>query len=330
MIDKYGADALRFTMAQLASGGRDIKIGPAKVEATRNFITKIWNAARFLEMNDVHYDPDFTPGTAKGSVNQWIIQETLTMLNDVSQEISAYRFDLASKALYQFFWGTYCDIYVECLKSLFADDALQNESKKTAMWVFISFLNVLNPFMPIVTECLFEEFVGQGTLMQKPFILNNNEKIPSDVSEVNWAVQFIQEVRSLKGLLGLSQGNKAQLISREKSADNLILQKNWAWISHLARLDKIVSDGNGVPFVVNGSAFELMIGQEISLDELQKLLKDKACLLDIERKHLQKKLENEAFKIAKPDLWQSDNDLCIIKDSEYTKIKNILEGMNII
>lgn len=330
LLDKFGADALRFTMAQLATPGRDVKIGESRVESSRNFITKIWNAARFLEMNECSYDPAFDPMMAKSPVNQWIIQKTAGMIDDVAREIEAYRFDFAAGALYHFLWGAYCDIYVECLKPLLTDSDIANETRKTAMWVLVQFLKAANPIMPMVTEHLWEEFVGanQPTLMEQPWV---TVTAPSSdaIKGVDWAVAFIQEVRSLKGLLGITGVVRVPLISQGSAVDNALLTQHWPWISHLARLSDLKMTGNGVPFVVAGSTFILEINDVIRLDEVKKMLHDKQAVLLIEIGHLSKKLTNEAFKTAKPDLWQTDFDLHSTKLIEVEKIQGILESLDV-
>ncbi len=329
LIDKFGADALRFSLAQLAAPGRDVKIGESRVEGARNFITKIWNAARFLEMNECRYDPAFDPHTVKGAVSQWIINKTATMLQDVSREIEEYRFDLAASTLYHFLWGTYCDIYVECLKPLVNDSELADETRKTAMWVLVQFLKVANPFMPMITERLWEAFVGADaeTLMSTEWpvldVLYCNE-----TKTVDWAVAFVDEVRSLKGLLGISGGVRIPLVSHGTDADNAVLNEHWSWVSHLARLDTLSNVGKGIPFVVSGSTFMLALDGVVNNDDVKKLLNDKSNKLEAEAAHLAKKLLNDAFKMAKPDAWQVDYDLHALKIIEVEKIKGILSSWN--
>jgi valyl-tRNA synthetase len=259
-------------------------------------------------------------------VNQWIIQKTATMIDDVAREIEAYRFDFAAGALYHFLWGAYCDIYVECLKPLLTDTAIADETRKTAMWVLVQFLKAANPIMPILTEHLWEEFGGQDTLMEQPW-----ETITAPSSEaiqgVDWAVAFIQEVRSLKGLLGITGVVRVPLVSQGSAADNALLTKHWPWISHLARLSDLKMTGNGVPFVVAGSTFVLEINDAIRLDDVTKMLQDKLAVLSNEVAHLSKKLANEAFKTAKPDVWQTDFDLHGVKSVEVEKIQGILESL---
>ncbi len=356
LIDKFGADALRFALAQLAAPGRDVKIGESRVEGCRNFLTKIWNAARFLEMNQCIYDPTFDVKTIKHTVNQWIIQKTAEMIDDVAREIEGYRFDLASGVLYHFLWGSYCDIYVECLKPLLTNEAIADETRKTALWVLVQFLKAANPIMPMITEHLWESFVGEGvlgegavdqsesTLMAQPWP-EIAMPFSDGINRVDWAVAFVEEVRSLKGLLGITGVVKVPLISHGTQADHATLEQHWPWVSHLARLSELsrgelargesVSGNaieshastpteNGVPFVVADSTFVLAIGDVIVLDDVKKVLQGKLDSLTAEVNHLSKKLSNDAFKAAKPDVWQADFDLHGQKSVEAEKIKKIL------
>ena len=326
LIDKFGADALRFTLAQLATPGRDVKIGESRVESTRNFITKIWNSARFLEMNECAYDQAFDPMKVKAPVNQWIVQKTAGIIDDVAREIEGYRFDLATNVLYRFLWGAYCDIYVECLKPLLTDSEIADETRKTAMWVLVQFLKAANPIMPMLTEHLWEEFVGKDTLMEQPWTTLTVP--PSDaIKGVDWAVAFVEAVRSLKGLLGITGVVRVPLVSQGSTADNAVLTQHWPWISHLARLSDLNESGKGVPFVVSGSTFVLEINDVIRLDEVKKMLQDKSSVLSTEVIHLSKKLTNEAFKNAKPDVWQTDFDLHALKSIEVEKIQGILDSL---
>lgn len=263
----------------------------------------------------------------KAPVNQWIIQKTVGMIDDVAREIEAYRFDFAAGALYHFLWGAYCDIYVECLKPLLTDTEIADETRKTAMWVLVQFLKAANPIMPMVTEHLWEELVGKdATLMEQPWATLISSS--SDATKgVDWAVAFIAEVRSLKGLLGISGAVRVPLVCQGSAADNALLTQHWPWISHLARLSDLKMTGNGVPFVVSGSTFILEINDVIRLDSIKKVLEDKQAVLSIEVGHLSKKLTNEAFKIAKPDLWQTDFDLHSVKSVEVQKIQGILNSL---
>ena len=158
LIETYGADALRFTLAAMAAQGRDIKLSAARVEGYRNFATKLWNAARFAEINDCVPRADFDPAAAKVTLNRWIAGESERALAAVTEAIQAFRFNEAAGAIYHFIWHVYCDWYLELIKPILAgDDAAAAETRAMAAFVLDRALKLLHPFMPFVTEELWAQ-----------------------------------------------------------------------------------------------------------------------------------------------------------------------------
>ncbi len=157
LIDDYGADALRFTLAAMAAQGRDIKLSTQRVEGYRNFATKLWNACRFAEMNGCVTVAGFDPGTAKETLNRWIAHETVKRARDVTEAIDAYKFNEAASAVYRFVWNIYCDWYLELAKPVLLgpDERAKSETRAMIAWVRDEILKLLHPFMPFVTEELW-------------------------------------------------------------------------------------------------------------------------------------------------------------------------------
>ena len=157
MIDEYGADALRFTLAAMAAQGRDIKLSAERVAGYRNFATKLWNAARFAEINGCAHDPDFDPRNARETLNRWIAHETARTVADVTEAIEAYKFNDAAAAIYRFVWNIYCDWYLEMAKPLLtgSDGPAKDETQAMVAWARDEILKFLHPFMPFVTEELW-------------------------------------------------------------------------------------------------------------------------------------------------------------------------------
>ncbi len=157
LIDKYGADALRFTLAAMAAQGRDIKLSAQRVEGYRNFATKLWNAARFAEMNGCVTVPGFDPRDAKETLNRWIAHETAKAAREVTEAIEAYQFNDAANAAYRFVWNIYCDWYLELVKPVLtgADGPAKDETRATVAWVRDEIVKLLHPFMPFITEELW-------------------------------------------------------------------------------------------------------------------------------------------------------------------------------
>ncbi len=334
LIDAYGADAVRFTMAKYASPGRDVKIGKSLVEHGRNFITKMWNAAKFLKMNDLSYDASFNPldpnAPLQHPLNAWIVSQTVKMCHEASQHIEAFRFDLMSHTLYQYFWGDFCDVYVESLKILLSDPIAKEETSKTAMWCFISFLNTINPVMPIVSQAIFEAFADEGfekLITSLLPVAKDAIAYRQEQEEIDWVIQFVTELRSIKGLLGLQAGAKVSLALPAKEKMAMRISQHWLWVRQLAKLDQLSPNGAGITVTVNGLNVALILQDDISISSIHNLLAEKKAVLDNEVKHLEKKLANDAFKQAKPDLWAADQALMHQKTNEIGLISTILASV---
>ncbi len=333
LINKYGTDALRLTLATFAAPGHDIKLGESKVESFRNFITKIWNAARFLQMNECVYESSFKPETCRLALNRWIISKTSTLAHDVYKSLQEYRFDYAAHHLYQFLWGTYCDIYVECLKPSLAEDVSENdklETRQTATWVLVEFLKIAHPFMPLITECLWEEFYPNApySLIQSQWP-DCKHQDQSALEEIDWAVQVVTEARSLRGLLNVSPALRVPVVFQGNDRDWKLLQTHSPWVLHLARLETVTLGTDhikgAVPFMIGDNSFFLVLGDLIDMNASYKLLTSKKDMLVKEIQHLEKKLENQAYKQAKPDQWADDHQLLITKGQEVSKMQLLLD-----
>jgi len=203
LIDKYGCDALRFTLAALAAPGRDVKLAASRVEGYRNFATKLWNAARYAEMNGCAPAPGFAPDKLDETVNRWIVGELAEVGARTAAAIESYRFDEAANGLYQFVWGTFCDWYLEFTKPILtgASGAAQAETRATTAWVLEQALRLLHPLMPFITEELWEQLglAGGGPLITARW--PSYEGVPRDEAagaEMNWVVQAIAQIRAVR------------------------------------------------------------------------------------------------------------------------------------
>jgi valyl-tRNA synthetase len=203
LIDKYGCDALRFTLAALAVPGRDVKLAASRVEGYRNFATKLWQAARYAEANGCAPLAGFEPATARETINRWVIGETAAVGERVAQAIEAFRFDEAANGLYQFVWGTVCDWYIEFTKPILTGPAgsAQAETRATVAWVIGQILHLLHPLMPFITEELWGElgYAGGGPLITARW--PSYDGVPRDASadaEMTWVVQAIAQIRAVR------------------------------------------------------------------------------------------------------------------------------------
>ena len=192
LIDKYGADALRFTLAAMESQGRDIKLDEKRVEGYRNFATKLWNAARFLQMNGVGASDSIAAPAAELPVNRWIIGEVVETLAKLDRAFDELRYDEMADAIYHFVWGTFCDWYVELVKGAFDE-----ETKRVAAWAFDQILVMLHPLMPFITEELWNAKRAALRADRRAMAgAARRRSIRTRRREIDWLVELISEVRS--------------------------------------------------------------------------------------------------------------------------------------
>jgi valyl-tRNA synthetase len=285
-------------------------------------------------MNECSYNPEFNPITCSHLLNQWIVQKVIALAAEVKHHLEDYRFDWAAQSLYQFLWGNFCDVYIECLKPLLGNNdnqTLRDETRQTASWVLIEFLKIAHPFIPLVTEELWHAFYPQA-----PFLLiqsqwpSENQRSESSSQEVDFILSVISEVRSLRGLFNLSPTLKLPLLISSNSGEVDVLQEHQDWVLHLARLESIEVKEDPeekiqyIPFVIGQNTFFLKIGHLINLDSAFKILEKKLETLKSEMQHLQKKLTNDAYRHAKPDVWENDQMLFQTKQHEQGRLITIL------
>ncbi len=327
LMDKYGSDVVRFTLAALAAPGRDIKLGESRVEGYRNFCTKIWNAARFLEMNNCQFDPEFFPSTNTHPINQWMVTHLLELKETTINYLNEYRFDLAAQSLYQSFWYIFCDQYLEAIKTLLQDDE-GDTTKKVAMWALFEYLSLLHSIMPSITSYLAKYFKMHECLTNHKFC---TKKFPTQLNRTDILWRLVDEVRSLKGLLNISGG---AVLKACMSHENLsMLGKFENVLKSMARLSSIEPwgsntppDASYLPCVVEGyTLYVSCFDDHLEIEKGKAILCQKQEALEKEILHLEKKLQNDAYKNAKPDQWQEDNTLLEFKNCENKKLTSFIE-----
>lgn len=307
LLDTYGADALRFTLASLAAPGRDVKFAQTQVEGYRNFATKLWNAARFAEMNGCVFNPNFTPTNLSVPINQWIVQQAMDLSQEIKQAIETYKFNEAAHLLYHFIWGSFCDWYLEFCKPKFASDGEEKiETQQTVAWVLDHLLRLLHPFMPYMTEVLWKNLhPDAGLLMGENWPEKQDLKYGEASQDIDWLIKVITEVRSVRAemnippatLLNVSFYDAGPTTHRRiRSHEDLLLK--------LARLDHIKAfsepltskDAEGAAQVIIGEATLMIplagaIDVEAEKERLNKELKKAAAEIE----GIEKKLENKDF-----------------------------------
>jgi valyl-tRNA synthetase len=243
LMDEFGADALRFTLAAMAAQGRDIKLAKSRVEGYRNFGTKLWNAARFAEMNGVARDFNYDPVAARVTVNRWIASEASRTRNAVTKAIEEHRYNEAAAALYQFVWNVYCDWYVELIKPILGgtDESAKKETQASAAWVLDQILVLLHPFMPFVTEELWQQTATrEHWLMEANWPSYKGLGDAKADKEIEWVIAIISEIRSVRAEMNISGGLKIPCVLVGANKDSRRIASAWEnEIIRLARLSSI-------------------------------------------------------------------------------------------
>jgi valyl-tRNA synthetase len=307
LIDQYGCDALRFTLAALAAQGRDIKLAESRVEGYRNFATKLWNAARFCEMNECRPVAGFDPSTARLQTNRWIAGKVADAALRIGQAVESYRFNDAANAAYQFVWNTFCDWYLEFSKPVLqgADEVAKAETRATAAWVLDQILHLLHPFMPFITEELWEQ-LGSGrdhALIGAGWPQPNFRDAAAE-EELDWQVRLISAVRAVRAEMNVPPSIKVPLLVRGAGEETRRrLETHRDAIMTLARADGIglvdEAPAKGVVQVVVDDATVLLpLTGVIDLEQEKSRLAKEIAKLSGEIEKIDKKLGNEAF-IAK-------------------------------
>jgi valyl-tRNA synthetase len=299
LIDEYGADALRFTMAAMAAQGRDVKMSTSRVEGYRNFATKLWNAARFAEMNECVRQKNFDPKAVEETVNRWIAGEVERTAKAVTAGIEAYKFNEAAGAIYDFTWGTFCDWYLELIKPVLngEDEEAKAETRATTAWVLDQVLKLLHPFMPFITEELWSRLVEVGVQRENLLCLSTwpvfEGLADADADEeIGWLVGLISEVRSVRSEMNVPAGAKVPLVLvAAGKALRARVDRHEETIERLARLDDI-SFAKAAP---KGSA-PIVLGETVAALPL-------AGVIDMgaERARLEREVDKCRSEIGKVD-----------------------------
>ncbi len=309
LCDSYGTDSVRFTLAAMAAQGRDIKLSESRIAGYRNFVTKIWNAARFCEMNECRPRATFDPKSVTTTLNRWIVAKAAESGNGVAAAIEAYRFNEAAEALYHFTWHTFCDWFLEFAKPVFQgnDEAAKAETRATAAWVLDQILIFGQPIMPFVTEELWRHIdENRGSaLINAEWPDYSGLAAPDAEAEMDWVVDLISVIRSVRAEMNVPPSAKLDLsVKGAQGADEARLKTHEALILANARLESIApvgddADVSGAIQAVAGSLTLLLpLAGVIDLDQERARLKKEIAKLDGEIGKIEKKLSNQGF-IAK-------------------------------
>ena len=304
MIERYGCDAVRFTLAALAGPGRDINLGEQVLAGYRNFATKLWNAGRFCETKGAQNHSNFDPSACCLPVNRWIVGETARLAHDVAAAIESYRFHDAASSLYQFVWGVFCDWYLEFLKPIFSgdDDAAKTESRGAAAWALSHILRIIHPIMPYVSEELHERLFDSpgGPLIASLWPDLPEDLIDDDVAaEMDWVIRLITKMRALRVEANISAGQRLPVDlydAGETTRTRLAMHR--PVLLDLARLERIdcshaTMDSDGFQFVLDEATAVVPLVIDCTAEK-KRLTKEIAKQLS-EIDHFDKKLANRHF-----------------------------------
>jgi valyl-tRNA synthetase len=306
LIDKYGADALRFAILASTTQGRDIRFGESRVEGYRNFGTKLWNAARFCELNGCDLDPDFDPEACQQTVNRWVLSKLAQAAERTRAAIEGYRFNDAANALYAFTWNEFCDWYLELAKPLLAggDAASQAETQATAAFVLATLLHLLHPLTPFVTEELWHRRYGApgGPLIAASWPkLDPGLLDPEAEAELDWLIRVVTSLRAARNELGVPAAAKLALQVRDAGPTTLArLEEHRQALLRLARLARIETGQapvlrGSVQLVVDEATFALPLAGVIDLEQERQRLDKELARMEVEIARFDQKLANPRF-----------------------------------
>ncbi len=330
IIDEYGADALRFTNASMASIGGVLKLDTQRIAGYRNFGTKLWNAARFASLNEANFG--LSVPAAKETVNRWIVGETVKTLNEVNIAFDQFRFNDAAQALYSFVWGTVCDWYVELSKPLLnSDDSkIKNEARQTMGWVIDNCLILLHPIMPFITEELWETLSERNELLVHCDWPEYDSALIDNAAdlEMNWVVNLIESIRSARAQLRVPAGLKIPMIFLEMESEaKQAWENNSEMIQKLARITELTSADEipkgSIAISAKGASFALPLEGIIDVEEEKKRLSKSLDKLQKELTALKGRLQNSKFRESAPEevILETQENL-ILREEEEAKLSS--------
>jgi valyl-tRNA synthetase len=339
LVDRYGADALRFTLAAMESQGRDIILDEKRVEGYRNFATKLWNAARFCQVNGIGASTSIRAPDANLSINRWIISKVVENLADLDGAIADLRYDEAANSIYHFVWGTFCDWYLEQIKPTLNEDAVihpahADETRIVAGWAFDQILVMLHPFMPFITEELWNA-MGE----REHEIIVARWPAPDAVvdeaaaADIDWRIKLISEVRAIKNELGIAPGAMLTAYVRDASGETQSrINSAYTALRKLARLQDVYygppPKGGAVQIVVDEATFVLPLEGVIDIEAERARLAKAAEAAEKERDSLAARLANPAFvERAKPEAVEKAREDHAEKASAAKKYRADLERL---
>jgi len=302
LIDRYGADALRFTLAAMESQGRDIKLDEKRVEGYRNFATKLWNAARFCQANGIGASASLEAPEAQLPVNRWIVGETVRTVQALDLSLAELRYDESANTIYHFVWATFCDWYLELIKG-----QIDDETKAVAAWVLDQILVMLHPFMPFITEELWSANERPHPLIVAKWPMPDARALDAEAGpEIDWLIRLVSGIRAARTELGVPPGARLALHVRDAEARTRErLGRHEAALRRLARIESVsfeAASGGAAQVVVDEATYVLPLEGVIDIAAEKARLEKAAQAAEKERDALAGRLDNPSFvERAKPE-----------------------------
>ncbi|CTQ50849.1 valine--tRNA ligase [Jannaschia donghaensis] len=337
LIDEYGADALRFTNAAMASLGGALKLDTQRIAGYRNFGTKLWNAVRFAEMYDVRFAGDTATPAPTQTVNRWIVGETARTRADVDAALGAYRFDDAASALYKFVWNVVCDWYVEFSKPVLQGAATDAKSETQAVmgWVLEQCMTMMHPFMPFITEELWSATGHSDMLVHGTWPENvTSQAIDGDAErEIRWTIAFIEAVRSARAQMNVPAGATIPVVAVDWDARaKASYDTNALMIGALARIDGLTEGDapkGSIAVTVQGGRFALPLDGIIDVDAERTRLDKQIAKLDKEIKGIAGRVNNPKFAdSAPPEVVEETRANLAARQAERDAVRTALDSLN--
>ncbi|HUO23322.1 MAG TPA: valine--tRNA ligase [Caulobacteraceae bacterium] len=340
LIDAYGADALRFTMVAITGQTRHVRLSRQRVEGYRNFGTKLWNAARFCQMNECVSDEAFDPGAAKLTVNRWIRSETVRTIAEVTAALEACAFDDVAAALYRFIWNVFCDWHLELAKPVLNgdDEAAKAETRVMTAWVLDVCLKLLHPVMPFLTEELWDKLAEFGAKRTCMLIVAPWPEAPAawidDAAreEVDLVIEAVTEGRSVRAELNVPPSARPPLHLPEVSkAHRAIYEANEAVIASTLRISELKftpAPAGSIPFVVDGDTLALPVAEFVDLEAEKARLRKAIGELDSDIERTRKKLDNPDFlSRARPEVVEENRERQAEAEAAKAKLQGALQRL---
>jgi len=314
VVERYGADALRFTLSAMAAQGRDIKLSMQRVEGYRNFATKIWNAARFAEMNGCERVEGFDPAKVEITLNKWVLSECASAAVQIEAGISEYKFNEAAGAAYRFVWNVFCDWYLELAKPVLQgeDGPAKDETRATTAYVIDQICKLLHPFMPFLTEELWAVKGETGPARDETLLALatwpslSHLRDDAAEAEIGWIVDLVSEIRSARAETNVPAGAQITLQLINPSADAAARVARWGdMLKRLARLETIdtaqAAPKASVQLLVRGEVAALPLEGVVDIAAERARLDKEIAKLDGEVKKIDAKLGNADFLKRAPE-----------------------------